>query len=126
MAMRLCEPSVLMATGKRRDDAVDGGLLEEQRLAAAGLFHFAVGDLGDLQFGGDGLGDAFEFARLIQCVDEITERIESHGRKLAEQGEAETQKLGRKLKGGNQELRKGSLPKEKQRASGNSKLPLNS
>ena len=57
------EPSVLMATGNGRDDAVDGGLFEQQRLAAAGRFHLAVGDLGDLEFGGDGLGNAFEFAR---------------------------------------------------------------
>ncbi len=64
--------------GKRRDDAVDGGLFEQQRLAAAGRFHFAVGDLGDLEFGGDGLGNAFEFARLVEGVDEIAEGIKSH------------------------------------------------
>ena len=64
--------------GKRRDDAVDGGLLEQQRLAAAGRFHFAVGDLGDFQFGGDGLGNAFEFARAVERVDEIAEGIKSH------------------------------------------------
>jgi galactosylceramidase len=54
--------------GKRRDDAVDGGLLEQQRLAAAGRFHFAVGDLGDFEFGGDGLGNAFEFARRSRAL----------------------------------------------------------
>ena len=71
--------------GKRRDDAVDGVLLEQQRLAAAGQFHFAVGDLGDLEFGGDGLGNAFEFARLVEGVDEIAEGIKSHtAAKLAE------------------------------------------
>ena len=80
MAMRLCEPSVLMASGKRRDRAVDGGFLEQQRLAAAGRFHFAVGDLGDFQFGGDGLGNAFEFAGLVEGVDEIAEGIKSHTR----------------------------------------------
>ena len=64
--------------GKRRDDAIDGGLLEQQRLAAAGQFHFAVGNLGDLEFGGDGLGNAFEFARLVEGVDEIAEGIKSH------------------------------------------------
>ena len=64
--------------GKRRNDAVDGRLLEQQRLAAAGQFHFAVGDLGDFEFGGDGLGNAFEFARAVERVDEIAERIKSH------------------------------------------------
>ena len=64
--MRFCEPSVLMASGKRRDRAVDGGLLEQQRLAAAGRFHFAVGELGDFQFGGDGLGNALEFAGAVE------------------------------------------------------------
>ena len=64
--------------GKRRDDAVDGGLFEQQRLAAAGRFHFAVGDLGDFEFGGDGLGNAFEFARAVERVDEIAEGIKSH------------------------------------------------
>ena len=44
---------------KRRNLAVDGGFLEQQRLAAAGRFHFAVGDLGDFEFGGDGLRNAF-------------------------------------------------------------------
>ena len=87
MAMRLCEPIVLMATRKRRDDAVDGGLFEQQRLAAAGRFHFAVGDLGDFQFGGDGLGNAFQFARAVERVDEIAEGIKSHTpAKLTENG----------------------------------------
>ena len=78
MAMRLCEPSVLMATGNGETLAVDGGLFDQQRLAAAGRFHFAVGQLGDFQFRGDGLGNAFEFARLVEGVDEIAKGIESH------------------------------------------------
>jgi hypothetical protein len=45
-----------------RAGAVDGGFFKQQRLAAAGRFHFAVGDLGDFEFGGNGLGNAFEFA----------------------------------------------------------------
>jgi hypothetical protein len=40
---------------KRRRLAVDGGLLDEQRLAAGGRFHFAVCQLGDFEFRGDGL-----------------------------------------------------------------------
>ena len=63
---------------KRRDDAIDGGLFKQQRLAAAGRFHFAVGDLGDLEFGGDGLGNAFEFARPIERIDKIAEGIKGH------------------------------------------------
>ena len=65
--------------GKRRDDAVDGGLLDEQRFAAAGFLHLAVGELGDFQFGGDGLGDAEEFAGLVEPVNEIAEGIKGHG-----------------------------------------------
>jgi len=64
--------------GKRRDDAVDGGFLKQQRLATSGQLHFTVGDLGDFEFGGDGLGNAFEFARLVERVDEIAEGIKSH------------------------------------------------
>ena len=64
--------------GKRRDAAVDGGFFEQQRLAATGRFHFAVGDLGDFELGGDRLGNAFEFARLVEGVDEIAKGIKSH------------------------------------------------
>ena len=67
--MRLCEPSVLMASGKRGDLAVDRWLLDQQRLAAAGLLHFAVGDLGDLQLGGHRLGDALEFAGAVELPE---------------------------------------------------------
>ncbi len=59
--------------GKGGDDAVDGGFFEQQSLAAAGELHFAVGDLGDFEFGGDRLGNAFEFARPVEGVDEIAE-----------------------------------------------------
>ena len=74
--MRLCEPIVLMASGKRGDDAVDGGLFKEQRLAAAGRFHFAVGDFGDFELGGDGLGNAFEFAGAVELRRQNRERIQ--------------------------------------------------
>ena len=70
--------------GKRRDDAVDGWLLEQERLAAVGRFHFAVGDLGDFQFGRNRLGNAFEFARGFERVEKITKGIERHGGRLAE------------------------------------------
>ena len=65
-----------------RDDAVHGGLLEQQRLAAARRFHFAVGEFGDLQFGGYGLRNALEFAGAVECVDEVSEGIESHALRL--------------------------------------------
>ena len=68
MAMRLCEPIVLMATGNGDTVPLTVGLLEEQRLAAAGRFHFAVGQFGDFEFGGDGLRDAFEFAGVVELA----------------------------------------------------------
>ena len=63
-----------MARGKGETTAVDGGLFEEQRLAAAGRFHLAIGDFGDFQFGGDGLGDALQFARRVRARSENHER----------------------------------------------------
>ena len=84
MAMRLWEPSVLMY-GERGDDAIHRGLFDEQRLAAAGLFHFAIGEFGDLQFGGDRLSDAFEFTRFFELPHEVTEGFKCHSaRRLAE------------------------------------------
>ena len=64
--------------GKGRNHAGDGGLLEEQRLAAAGRFHLAVGEFGDFEFGGHGLGDAFQLARAVKRVHKIAEGIKSH------------------------------------------------
>src|SRR5882672_6630320 len=40
--------------------AVDGGMFKKQGLATAGFFHFAIGDFGDFQLGGDGMRDAAE------------------------------------------------------------------
>ena len=65
---------------ERRDFAVDGRFFEQQRLAAAGRFHFAVGDFGDFEFGRDGLGDAFEFAGAVELPDKIAEGFKSHTR----------------------------------------------
>ncbi|MEI9863050.1 MAG: hypothetical protein WDN00_00525 [Limisphaerales bacterium] len=56
MAMRLCEPSVLMATGNGETTPLTVGCPNRQRLAAAGQFHLTIGDLGDLEFVGDRLG----------------------------------------------------------------------
>ena len=61
---------------KRRNHAVDGRLLEQQRLAAAGRFHFAVGDFGDFEFGGDGLRNALEFAGAVELRRQNRERIQ--------------------------------------------------
>ena len=68
------EPIVLIGQRKPRGLAVDRRLLEKQRLAAAGRLHFAVGPFGDLQFGGDGSGDAPQFARFFQGGEESGER----------------------------------------------------
>ena len=57
--------------GKWRNHTVDRRLFKEQRLSAAGRFHFTVGELGDLQFRRDGRRDAFQLPRPVECVDEI-------------------------------------------------------
>ena len=41
-------------------------VLEEERLAAAGLFHHPVGDLAELEVRAHGVGDAREFSRFVQ------------------------------------------------------------
>ena len=64
--------------GKRSDDPVDRGLLDEQRLAAAGRFHLAVGEFGDLELGRDRLRDAPEFPSLVKSLDKIAKRCVSH------------------------------------------------
>ena len=64
--------------GKRRHDSIHRRLLDEQRFATAGLLHFAIGEFGDLQLGGQRLGDSLEFASPVQRVDPLTEGIECH------------------------------------------------
>ena len=50
MLMRRIEPKRLMPTGNaEREPSISTGVLEQQRLAAAGLFHHAVGDLAQLE-----------------------------------------------------------------------------
>jgi hypothetical protein len=73
-AMRFQEPNVLMATGKGEGWPLKVGF----SMSSAWLFHFAVGELSDFQFGGEGLGNAGEFARLFQRIQEITEGIVGH------------------------------------------------
>ena len=51
----LVRPHRVDGERKWRDFAVDGGPLEQQRLATSGRFHFAIGDFGDFKLGGDGL-----------------------------------------------------------------------
>ena len=46
-------------------------MLEQQRFAAAGRFHLAIGPFGDQQFGIDRDGDAFQFASLFQSIEEM-------------------------------------------------------
>ena len=63
---------------KGRHLPVDRRLFDEQRLAAARRFHFAIGQCGDFQFSGDRLGDAFEFAGLIQRLHKLAKGIVGH------------------------------------------------
>ena len=62
-----------MATGNGEARAVDGRLLEQQRLAAAGRFHFAIRDLGDLQLGGHGDIDPLQLAGLVERGEKMGE-----------------------------------------------------
>jgi hypothetical protein len=43
-----------------------------------GDFISQVGDLGDFEFGGDGVGDALEFPRFFQRAQKICEGREGH------------------------------------------------
>ena len=78
MAMRFQEPIVLMATGNGTHLAVDGGLLDQQRLAAAGRLHFAVGEFGDFEFRGHRIPDTPQLTRAFQGLDKIPEARECH------------------------------------------------
>src|SRR6185295_8813002 len=62
----------------RRHDTVHRGFLDEQRLAAAGFLHFAVGQFGEFEFGGDRLRDAGEFAGAVELSNELAEGIKCH------------------------------------------------
>ncbi len=80
--------------GEWGDLAVDGRLLEEEGLAAAGFFHFPVGEFGDFQFGGDGVGNPAEFAGLFQGLEEVLKGIEGHSRgRIAERRAAMRKRL---------------------------------
>jgi hypothetical protein len=63
---------------KRGGLAVYGGLLEKKRLAATRFFHFPIGQLGNLKFRGDWLGNAAEFPRAFQSLEKLAEGIERH------------------------------------------------
>jgi len=67
-----------MARGNGEAMAVDCGLFKEQGLAAAGFFHFAIGNFSDFQLGGDGLRDAAELAGLPERFKKIAKGQESH------------------------------------------------
>ena len=71
--------------GERGDLAIDGRFFEEQRLAAAGVFHFAVGEFGDFEFGGDGLRDALSSPDCSSVIEKIAKGIERHAAKLTKQ-----------------------------------------
>lgn len=65
---------------------IHGRFFDEERLAATGGFHFAIGELGDFELGGNGLGDALEFTRLLECVEEVAKGIERHTRERLAEG----------------------------------------
>jgi hypothetical protein len=65
--------------GEWGDAALDGGLLEQERLAAPGLLHLQIGDRGDLKLGGDGFGNPPQLAGLVEMLDPVTEGFERHG-----------------------------------------------
>jgi len=50
----------------------------EQQCRAAGAQH-AIGHLGDLEMGIDGLPDALEVARILEGLDEFTQIAVGHG-----------------------------------------------
>jgi hypothetical protein len=58
------------------------GQFEQQRLAAIGRFHFAVGDLGDFKFSGNRQGNAFKLTAPVKLADKIAERFKSHTREI--------------------------------------------
>ncbi len=64
--------------GEGGDDAVHGGLLDQQRFPAAGLLHLAIGQFGDLQFRGDRRGDADQFAGTVELLDEVAVGFKGH------------------------------------------------
>ena len=68
------EPIVLIATGNFDGLPSISGLLEEQRLAAAGRFHLAIRPFRNEQIGIDRNGDALQLARLVERLDELAER----------------------------------------------------
>ncbi len=69
--MRLWEPIVLMATGKGDTTPFTVGFSIKQRLAAARLFHLAVGEFGDFQFRRDRLLNANQLACPVELVNPI-------------------------------------------------------
>jgi hypothetical protein len=53
------------------------GFSNSNALPPPGSFVSRSRSLGDFEFGGDGLGNALEFARLVEGVDEIAEGMKS-------------------------------------------------
>ena len=80
--MRLRDPMVLIATGNCDVLPSIDRLLEKQRLAAAGRFHFAICPFADDQIGLDRNGDALQLAGAIERFDELRERAVSHLRNV--------------------------------------------
>ena len=58
--------------GKLRFSSIDNRLLEKKRFPAGGRFHFAVGPFRNQQIGVDRDSDAFQFARFVKSVEELS------------------------------------------------------
>ena len=58
--------------------SVNHRFLEEKSFAATRRFHFPVSPFGDEQVGVDRDGNAFQLARLLQRVEELSKRPVSH------------------------------------------------
>ena len=84
IAMRLCDPSVLMASGKGETWPLTVGFSISSAWPPPGFFISRSASLGDLQLGGDRLRDALEFTRCLKLLEKIAKGIESHALRLPE------------------------------------------
>jgi hypothetical protein len=53
-------------------------VLEQQRFAAVGRFHLAVGPFSDEEIGVDRDSDTFQFAGFFKSIQELSKRAISH------------------------------------------------
>jgi len=65
--------------GEGRGSAVDRGILEKQSLATAGRLHLTIGQLRDLELGGDRGADALQLSGRLKGLQEIAVGGVGHG-----------------------------------------------